>query len=70
MSDGFVECPECAAKPGSPYLCTSCIQNRALISFLKRENVRLIDESMRMGTTIRRYENMVDAIKKDIEFKL
>jgi hypothetical protein len=27
----FVECPQCAAKPGSPALCGSCITNRSTI---------------------------------------
>ena len=31
MTD-FVECPACAAKPGSPYLCPSCLTNRDTIA--------------------------------------
>lgn len=27
----FVECPECAKKPGSPRLCPSCLENRRII---------------------------------------
>ncbi len=27
----FVECATCAAKPGSPALCASCVSNRRLI---------------------------------------
>jgi len=33
----FVECPECASKPGSPTLCDSCLKNRNSISKLKQE---------------------------------
>jgi hypothetical protein len=32
----FKECPTCAAKPGSPTLCGSCLHNRAVISELTR----------------------------------
>lgn len=28
---GFMECPTCAAKPGSPALCASCLHNRRAI---------------------------------------
>ncbi len=31
MSTVFEECATCAAKPGSPTLCRSCISNQALI---------------------------------------
>jgi len=31
---GFIECPACAAKAGSPLLCASCLHNRALIERL------------------------------------
>ena len=31
----FKECDECAAKPGSPYLCAGCINNRSVIEYLK-----------------------------------
>ncbi len=31
-----MECATCAAKPGSPYLCKSCLHNRTLISELKQ----------------------------------
>ena len=30
----FEECPECAAKPGSPTLCPSCLHNREIIEDL------------------------------------
>lgn len=31
VSMDFVECATCAAKPGSPTLCASCLHNRAVI---------------------------------------
>lgn len=31
MTANFMECPQCAAKLGSPILCPSCLHNRALI---------------------------------------
>ncbi len=31
----FIECANCKAKPGSPYLCTGCYNNRTVISRLK-----------------------------------
>ena len=34
----FQECASCAAKPGSPILCESCLNNRATISTLERAN--------------------------------
>ena len=30
----FTECQACAAKPGSPTMCTSCLNNREAISLL------------------------------------
>lgn len=33
----FIECPTCAAKPGSPTLCTSCLINRDAIEKLHKE---------------------------------
>ncbi len=37
----FVECDICRVKPGSPYLCESCLTNRATIGALEAENERL-----------------------------
>jgi len=34
-TDEFVECASCNAKPGSPILCESCINNRDAIAALK-----------------------------------
>lgn len=31
----FVECATCAAKPGSPLLCASCIANRTIVNKLR-----------------------------------
>lgn len=33
----FKECDSCAAKPGSPELCASCLHNRAIIDHLNSE---------------------------------
>jgi len=35
MELDFKECPECAAKPGSPVLCAACLHNREVISQLQ-----------------------------------
>jgi hypothetical protein len=35
VAEDFRECAACKAKPGSPSLCPSCLQNRALISRLQ-----------------------------------
>jgi hypothetical protein len=41
----FQECAECAAKPGSPPLCPSCLHNRELISKFKGDvNARIVCE--------------------------
>ena len=37
VSDMFVECMECRAKPGAPSLCVPCIQNRFTIARLRAE---------------------------------
>ncbi len=37
MTETFRECLVCAAKPGSPILCSPCIHNRDLIGKLSRE---------------------------------
>jgi len=37
VSNKFVECDTCRAKPGSPVLCNSCLSNRALIEKLRDE---------------------------------
>ena len=34
----FMECSICAAKPGSPTLCPSCLHNRALIGRLENQS--------------------------------
>lgn len=34
MTEDFKECSYCAAKPGSPTLCESCLHNRDLVSRL------------------------------------
>lgn len=33
----FMECDSCRAKPGSPQLCTGCLNNREVIEKLKPE---------------------------------
>ena len=35
----FVECSSCAAKPGAPTLCESCLSNRAVIQQFKQQIV-------------------------------
>lgn len=35
LVEQFRECASCAAKPGSPPLCESCLQNQTLISRLQ-----------------------------------
>lgn len=45
----FVECATCAAKPGSPTLCASCVANRAEISRLTTE----LDEKNKLITALR-----------------
>jgi hypothetical protein len=35
VEERFVECPECAAKPGSPTLCDGCLTRRA--DFYKKQ---------------------------------
>ena len=42
----FMECTECSAKPGSPILCTSCLNNRSAISSALRSNQLLIKDRM------------------------
>lgn len=44
MNSDFYECEKCAAKPGSPALCESCLHNRNLIHRLqqRKPNVKLI----------------------------
>lgn len=37
MSVEFRECDTCAAKPGSPYLCAGCLNNRNTINKLEVE---------------------------------
>lgn len=39
--DEFAECETCAAKPGSPTLCATCLHNRATINRLRAENAGL-----------------------------
>lgn len=34
MTTEFKECADCSAKPGSPTLCASCLQNRSAVSEL------------------------------------
>jgi hypothetical protein len=41
MYKEFIECLECAKKPGSPILCTSCVHNRGAIISLENENKKL-----------------------------
>lgn len=41
MIDSFTECATCAAKPGSPTLCSACLHNREAIHRLRRENQAL-----------------------------
>ena len=44
----FVECPTCAAKPGSPTLCNSCLQNRSVIGRL-HDIIAKQDEALNLG---------------------
>ena len=50
MSD-FMECATCAAKPGSPQLCASCLHNRADLAKAraKSEERRRLLEKHRIG---------------------
>lgn len=45
----FVECAVCAAKPGSPQLCVSCLSNRTAINILNRI-VRAQAEKLSLAT--------------------
>ncbi len=47
MSDlKFQECGECIVKPGSPYLCESCLHNRKVIGELQRNVTPSMAEAM------------------------
>jgi hypothetical protein len=44
-ASGFLECAVCAAKPGSPDLCRSCLQNRSALHLARVEaanNLRML----------------------------
>jgi len=44
----FMECESCSCKLGSPILCPSCLNNRALIAELKEcidEDIDLVEEN-------------------------
>lgn len=42
----FVKCLPCLIQSGSPTLCSSCVQNRAVITELKRKATRSADNDL------------------------
>ncbi len=70
---GFVECPTCAAKPGTPTLCESCLHNRAVIGQLVRlfeVAAQLRDRQLSIKARIcwrdRQAVGMLDAVVDDM----
>lgn len=61
MENGFMECAECAAKPGLPVLCKSCLNNRDLI-------IRLAAERMVRNPTFAEWSNGIDEALSQDEF--
>jgi len=50
----FKECSTCAAKPGSPQLCDSCLHNRDLVNSLnlKYKALLAIVHALEMGAKV------------------
>ena len=47
MTPDFVECPKCAAEPGTPQLCAACVHNRDSI-FALQERVQDLERPIPM----------------------
>lgn len=70
----FMECAACAAKPGSPPLCASCLHNRARLEELRKQLVLVataqttrsedqLNESIEIG---KRFRDRLAAAEKAI----
>ena len=62
----FIPCGPCAAKPGSPYLCRPCLENRGLISRLGLQKALLESQKtylLKRAVTLRK---VIDAREKRI----
>ncbi len=57
----FIECETCKAKPGSPELCASCLNNRSVIDKLKNQRNATTEASI----VIRKDDQPVMMIIKD-----
>jgi hypothetical protein len=71
LSRDFVECEGCAGKPGSPYLCPSCLHNRNLIADLKKyinvresDYLRLRDERDRWQSKYRHAVEFAEDVRR------
>lgn len=47
----FKECPACAAKPGIPELCASCLKNREAVTGLRKQAEELDKENRELEHT-------------------
>jgi hypothetical protein len=56
---GFMECDTCREKPGMPYLCQGCLNNRAEIG-------RLEGEIERLQAEVRRLKGFIASVDQDV----
>jgi hypothetical protein len=61
MCEGFTECPQCAAKPGQPSLCESCLRNRSVILRLERQLEEAREEAAANMHALNTVRNMASA---------
>ena len=57
----FKECPACAAKPGMPVLCESCLYNRQIMNNLEQE-VEALKAQIRSDSDHRRLTEIKDEV--------
>ena len=52
----FIECSVCAAQPGCPSLCESCLINRQIIEQLK-QRIKTLERVLRIIKELSEYED-------------
>ncbi len=64
----FMECSDCASKPGMPTLCKSCLHNRGVIARLEGQQKHLALVLKKFAELIERHSTFIKVLDNFVDY--